>query len=80
MTILRDRLIRCFSAVFPTIPGEAIPTASIESLKEWDSLNAVTLITVLEEEFGIRINIRDLTSLSSFKTIENYLLKRDDIS
>ena len=76
MTVIRERLTRCFTAVFPKIPVESITTVSIKTVKEWDSLAAVTLIVVLEEEFGIRIRTHELASLHSFVTIENYLLKR----
>lgn len=80
MTVIRNRLARCFAAVFPKIPVESITTISIKTVKEWDSLAAVMLIVVLEEEFGIRIKTNELASLHSFVTIENYLLKRLDES
>ncbi|MGA2531554.1 MAG: acyl carrier protein [Candidatus Aminicenantales bacterium] len=80
MSELNDRLIRCFSAVFPRLAIEDIPAARLESVEEWDSLAALRLVAVLEEEFGLRIDLSDLQELSSFKTIERYLLKRGDVS
>ncbi len=74
MTVVRERLIRCFAAVFPHIPVPVLSTASIQTVREWDSIAAVTLVVLLEEEFGVRITASDLSSLSSFTTIENYLL------
>lgn len=75
MTELNDRLIRCFSAVFPSLVIEDIPAARLESVEEWDSLAALRLVAVLEEEFELRIDLSDLEELSSFTTIERYLLK-----
>ena len=39
-----DRLVRCFAAVFPNVPAELIPLASVDNVPEWDSLASVTLV------------------------------------
>jgi acyl carrier protein len=70
------RLIRCFSAVFPALSSEEIRAASIETVSEWDSLAAVRLVAVLEEEFGVQIDLVELQEINSFASIRNYLLKR----
>jgi acyl carrier protein len=77
MNRLNDRLIRCFSAVFPRLAIEDIPAARIESVAEWDSLAALKLVAVLEEEFGLQIDLQDLQELNSYKAVEQYLLKRN---
>jgi acyl carrier protein len=41
----------------------------------WDSLHHLKLIIFLEREFSIKIKIGDVYKLSSFKKIEDYLLK-----
>ena len=68
-----DCLIRCFSSVFPKLTRDQIRTASVESLPEWDSLAFVTLIAVIEQEFGIQIETSGTHDLSSFESIEDYL-------
>ena len=70
------RLIRCFSAVFPALSREEIRAASIETESDWDSLAAVRLVAVLEEEFGVQIDLGELQEMSSFASIRHYLLKR----
>jgi acyl carrier protein len=68
-----DRLVRCFAAVFPNVRAEQIPDASVDNVHEWDSLASVTLVALLEEEFGAQIDLLDLPELTSFKAVQNYL-------
>lgn len=80
MTETDDRLIRCFSAVFPALAADGIRSASVESVEDWDSLAALRLAAVLEEEYGIQIDLPDLQELSSFEAVRHYLRKRWGVS
>lgn len=80
MDELKGRLIRCFSSVFPHLTAEQIPMACVESLSAWDSLAAVTLVAVLQQEFGLEINLIDLPELVSFDAVQNYVRKHEIIS
>jgi acyl carrier protein len=73
----QDRLVRCFGSVFPTLPPDRIRDATVDSVSEWDSLASVTLVAVLEQEFGIQIEISDLPELSSFESVQKYLSNRN---
>ena len=77
---MEGRLIRCFSSVFPDLTAEQIRTVSVESLPAWDSLVAVTLVAVLQEEFGLQINLMDLPELVSFVGVQNYVRKHKSAS
>jgi acyl carrier protein len=70
---LELRLVRCFSSVFPDLNEEQIRNASIESVPEWHSLASVTLISVVQEEFGVQVSLTDLPSLVSFSAVQNYV-------
>jgi len=70
---LDSRLNRCFNSVFPDLAAEQVPTASVESVRGWDSLAAVTLLAVVQEEFGLEIGLTDLSGLVSYKAIHNYI-------
>jgi len=72
-----DRLVRCFASVFADLSPDQIRTATVDSLPKWDSLASVTLVAVIEQEFGIQIDISDLPQLSSFGSIQKYLGRRD---
>ena len=80
MDEVESRLIRCFSSVFPDLTAEQIRTVSVESLPPWDSLAAVTLVAVLQEEFGLQINLMDLPELVSFVGVQNYVRKHKSAS
>jgi acyl carrier protein len=73
MSELESRLVRCFSSVFPTLTPEEIRAASAQSLAAWDSLAAATLVAVVEQEFGVQIDLLDLPELDSFEEFQTYL-------
>ena len=72
----RARLIRCFTAVFPDVPPAEIPVATPERVAAWDSVANVTLLAVVEEEFGVTIDVDDLEHLTSFEALLDYLAVR----
>jgi acyl carrier protein len=73
MQDLEQRLVRCFSSVFPDLSEEQIRNASIESVPGWHSLASVTLISVVQEEFGVQVSLADLPNLVSFAAVQNYV-------
>ena len=79
MAEVQERLIRCFSVVFPQLTGDQIRSASVANVREWDSLAAVTLVAVLQEEFGIEIDFGDLPELQSFEAVLRYLDTRSNL-
>ncbi len=70
---VRDRLHECFSVVFPNLTGDEIYLASTASVSMWDSLAMLTLIGVIEEEFGITIGLDDIAELISFELIATFI-------
>ena len=73
MDDLRARLVNCFAAVFPELPTDEIERASPHTVPEWDSLANVTLVSVVEEEFGVQIPLDDLETLESFELVLDYV-------
>ena len=69
------RLVNCFAAVFPELSYTEIVGASSATVKSWDSVAVVTLLTVIEEEFGISIEEDDPARFDSFQQILAYLLE-----
>jgi acyl carrier protein len=69
------RLTKCFSAVFPDISYQHIASASQDTVNGWDSTAAATLVAVIEEEFSIEFDIDELSSLTSFELMLNYLTR-----
>ncbi len=77
MADTRSRLIQCFSAVFPGLDEAEIPGATNLNVEGWDSLANFSLLTVIEEEFGIQIDPEGVDSFGSFESILDYLQSRN---
>jgi acyl carrier protein len=75
MDDVQKRLVRCFSAVFPTLSQDEVLQASTTSLKAWDSVASVTLFAMLEEEYDIEMDMNELAEMTSFERILAYLHK-----
>jgi acyl carrier protein len=72
----RERLIRCFTTVFPELDASAISRASLETVDGWDSVATINLLAVVEEEFGITFAPEDLPPLTAFERILEAVEKR----
>lgn len=56
-TILRD--------VFDDESIVATPKMTASDVKDWDSVNHITLIVAIEEEFGIKFNTAELEKMKN---------------
>jgi acyl carrier protein len=77
MSQVENRLIRCFASVFPGLTQEDIRLISAESTGSWDSLSAVTLAALIQEEFRVDIDPQALPDLDSFEAFRIYLRRLD---
>ncbi len=73
MSDTRDRLLRCFSAVFPGLSPEQIAAASPDTTEAWDSLASLTLVQVIHDEFGVRIDPFNFVDVASFDRMLEYI-------
>jgi len=76
MNDVYQRLIRCFSAVFPAMSEEQIRTATPDNSEEWDSLASLMLARTIEEEFGIEADLSMMENLNSFESARTYIAGR----
>lgn len=74
-----DRLVRCFASVFPTLSEGGIRTSNVVPLFDVDSLAAVTLATLIDQEFGVNVDVPDLLELGSFEAVSQFLRKRNPL-
>ena len=65
----KERLKACFSVVFPSLSADEIVRCSSASVANWDSLATVTLVSVIEEEFGITIPPDEYEFMISFDLV-----------
>lgn len=73
MADLESRLANCFATVFPELDRREIPSVSAGSIASWDSLAGITLISIIEQEFGVAISPDDVPDLISFELMLDYL-------
>ena len=73
MADLQTRLSGCFALAFPELTPNEIPFASMASVASWDSVAGITLLSLIEEEFGISVPADDVAEMVSFELILDYL-------
>lgn len=66
---VRDRVRSCFEIALPSLPPELLETVRKDAVDEWDSLASLTLIAVLEEEFGLIFDDTAVDSFTSFDAV-----------
>ena len=76
MDNVETRLCRCFSVIFPGLNEKDMRNATMENVEDWDSVATVTLINVVEEDFGIQIALEDVEEVTSFRQFLDYLKNR----
>jgi acyl carrier protein len=62
----QERLLECFRVVFPEATREQLLSARAGALPGWDSIATATLVSVVEQEFGIEVPLESLSGLDSF--------------
>ena len=70
------QLVGCLIAVFPNLDETEVEAASMDTVKEWDSLKMITLIVLIEEEFEIEVPVDDIENLTSYQALQNLLEKQ----
>lgn len=73
MNDVRESLVDCFTAVFPTLKSEEALTATVDTVPGWDSGTHMVLLQVIEEQFRIKIPLDVLAAIDSFGAFERYL-------
>jgi acyl carrier protein len=73
MVETRERLLRCFSAVFPSLSADQIENARASNIAAWDSIASVTLFAIVQEEFDMEMGVQDMKDLLSFDSLLKYL-------
>lgn len=67
---IRRRLSRVFTTMFPTKPVAEIPDATTGNTDGWDSLATLSLFTLADEEFGIKLGLDLIGETKSFQKLE----------
>lgn len=73
MSDLDTRLSGIFRAAFPNLKSKNVSEATRDSMAEWDSIAAVTLLTLVEEEFGQRFDPDEAAQWTSYREVREAL-------
>jgi acyl carrier protein len=80
MDDVKARVKECFRVVFPDLPEDKIPSASQATVAAWDSVAAITLVNVLEEQFELELDLDDVADLDSFEKVCAYMQQRRQVA
>jgi acyl carrier protein len=68
-----DRIKKVMASVFGTEIAQIDESMSTDTLEVWDSLQHMTLIVALEEEFGIEFNNEEIVEMVSYPLIKTII-------
>lgn len=80
MDDMNARLGKCFTAVFPDLAPQDLEAATPASVKGWDSIASLTLLTVICEEFNVEIDFADFPEDLSYQGIAKHLSQMREAS
>lgn len=70
------RLESIFRAAFPSLDGASVRGATRDSVETWDSIAAVTLASLIEEEYGQIFDIEEAAEWASYEQVRRALAER----
>ena len=70
---LDEKLVKILKETFKT--NEINSEATMEQIPAWDSMKHFQMITAVEKEFNIEINISDTFEMASIPAIKDKILK-----
>jgi acyl carrier protein len=66
---VEQKLTKCFSAVLPELSPEEIRRSTPNTTGDWDSLTVVTVMALIQEEFGVDLDVCDMAENFSFDSV-----------
>ena len=67
------KLEQIFRAVFELPAHAEVRGLRQSNLEKWDSMGHVLLMSAIENEFGIELDVDTIVNLTSFESVELYL-------
>jgi len=74
---LEERVREVVAETFDLDPGEISPDASAQTLAAWTSLAHLRLMTNVEQAFGLRLTMDEMTAMTNIPAIVQVLAVRD---
>ena len=75
-TDVGEQLREVMAGVLEAEPGAIGAGFGRDDTPQWDSLNHLRLITAIEEAFGIRFDMREVSRMERFEAIQRAIVER----
>ena len=75
-TDVGEQLREVMAGVLEVEPGAIGAGFGRDDTPQWDSLNHLRLITAIEEAFGIRFDMREVSRMERFEAIQRAIVER----
>lgn len=72
---IEKRLTRIFIQAFPSCEKDKAKHASVYNTDGWDSIGTLTLLSLIDEDLGIKIGYDRIGNIKSFDDIYNIILE-----
>lgn len=76
MDKIYERLTNVFREFFDDEEIELDAETTAEDIDDWDSLNHITLMAAVEEEFGIRLSMGEVSGLDNVGALAEIIHKK----
>ena len=70
------RLKQIFAELFELDPSTIDGTTSIENVERWDSLQHISMIVSVEQEFGVRFSEEEMAELLNYERVRATLARK----
>lgn len=71
-----ERLNDVFCEFFDDDDIELAPETTADDIDDWDSLNHITLMAAVEDEFGIRLSMGEVSGLKNVGELAEAIAKK----
>ena len=75
MDEIYERLNEVFRDFFDDDEIELTPETTAEDIEDWDSLNHITLMAAVEEEFGVRFTMGQVSGMKNVGEMAEIIAK-----
>lgn len=75
MEEIYERLNEVFRDFFDDDEIELTPETTAEDIEDWDSLNHITLMAAVEEEFGVRFTMGQVSGMKNVGEMAEIIAK-----
>lgn len=70
-----EKFIKLFKEQLEDIDTEILPTTNYANEEYWDSLTVVTIQVMIEDEYNVSIDVKDLSKFSSIEELYSFITK-----